>query len=116
MYRFPADSEFRSFLFQELSSVLVSRHCSVLHFSGGASITIEGSGEVNREHRRLDARGIGREAIKWLGASVTSISRMSDRHLQIRWSNGDELELVDDTDEYETFWFFDEANKKSIVV
>jgi len=116
MFGFPDETEFRFLLGQDLLSVLVSQHCSVLSFSNEARITIEGSGRINKSDNALDARETGKASICWIGLPITSIVRTDIKHLSIVWGNGDELHFFDDQENHETFWFLDQATQKSIVV
>ncbi|MDX5366991.1 MAG: hypothetical protein LPK90_11415 [Alphaproteobacteria bacterium] len=116
MYRFPPAPKFQFLVSQELSGVLVGLHSSVLHFLDGGSITLEGSGEINRDGNRLNACDTGGMAIRWLGASLEAIIVESDICLCLVWSNGDQLRLFDDSDDYETFLFVNEDKSKCVVV
>jgi hypothetical protein len=104
MYSF-SKGDFTFLLGREVEQVCFGRYQAQLYLDS-ASIRIEGKyiytpANAEPQAGRGDAYVTG--LVGLLGSSLTTATVIDERALMLSFSNGDSLQLVDDSDQYESF-------------
>jgi hypothetical protein len=104
----PHDFNTDVFVARLLEQVCYTENQVTLHFDGDVHIVLEGGfahGDVESEsiHQVLQVPVHESHLMRLLGASITEASASRDGTLRLVFSNGDVLNILNDTDEYESY-------------
>ena len=85
-----------------------------------ASISIESPFEVDADGKRFEFKDGMLDSVENLyclfGSSIAAFNIKGDRELEIVFSNGGKLTLIDNSEKYESFIFYDHVNNAQVVV
>jgi len=106
MHGFSEDSDFNFLKGSTVEQVCLGQYDTQLHLNPGGSLRMEGSYVhrfgIREIHQDRSSCGPN-ELHRLLGQTITGLSVLPPRSLTLSFSNGDELMLVDDSDQYESF-------------
>ena len=107
MYGLPADTDLSFLEGALLTQVCAGENEVILHFDRSISITIEGAIRAVEPDGAVlcleEPRAIASSVLPFLGSSIVETSVLPPGTLRVRWSSESVLEVLDSSDEYESY-------------
>jgi hypothetical protein len=107
MYGIPEDVDLGFLIGTEVLQICIGKWDVQIHLFDGVGITIESAFQHLPEGNTIRVEpSTARQAttlVSLLGASISQVSRESDKVLAMHFSNGDTLRIIDDSPQYEAF-------------
>jgi hypothetical protein len=105
MFGLPKDFPYEQIRGAKLLQVCIGMHDIIFNFTDNISISINSSIEsgLSDHIRYIDFRKSAAEVSKLIDESISNASSSNGRDLELLFSNGHVLKIIDDSSEYESY-------------